>query len=325
MYLTLIVIGQYLLKLIGGFGQRALLLNIYQIGLINMLLLTLPSFNLYDNLIMYNSERIISILGLIILFILILYWNTILISRESKPINLYIILLLTSLTLMILSQDLLLTFILIELSSFILYLLIANYSNGIKYFLLSSLTTTLFLLGILIIYADLGTTHYDLIDTSQATLFSLFFIFKLGLVPFHQLTADLYESLPLSIMVLYQIPIKYSFLILSLNFKLVGLEGIIYFLGLFLILIPAILSIYQFTMKRFLAISSLSYLGLLFLLGLLGSNSEDIILYLFIYSISLLLVLYNKNPYLISLILFSISGMPPFAGFYTNYIFYKIY
>ena len=51
---------------------------------------------------------------------------------------------------------------------------------------------------------------------------------------------------------------------------------------------------------------------------MLGSNSEDIILYLFIYSISLLLVLYNKNPYFISLILFSISGMPPFAGFYTK-------
>ena len=258
MYLTFIIIGQYLLKLIGGFGQRGLILNIYQIGMINLLLLTFPSFNLYDNLMMYNSERIMSILGLLVLFLLILYWNTVLISRESKPINLYIILLLTSLTFMILSQDLLLTFILIELSSFVLYLLIANYSNGIKYFLLSSLTTTFFLLGILIIYSDLGTTHYDLIDTSQATLFSLFFIFKLGLVPFHQLTADLYESLPVSIMVLYQVPMKYSFLILSLNFKLVLVEQI-YFLGFFLILIPAILSIYQFTMKRFLAISSLSY------------------------------------------------------------------
>ena len=69
---------------------------------------------------------------------------------------------------MISSNDWLITVIAWELFNLSLYLLVsinsdaeAALSAAIKYFLLSALTTTFLLLGVALLYALTGSTHYD--------------------------------------------------------------------------------------------------------------------------------------------------------------------
>ena len=41
-------------------------------------------------------------------------------------------------------------------------------------------------------------------------------------------------------------------------------------------------------------------------------------LFLFVYLTSILLLIFNKNPWILSFILLSLSGIPPFVGFFTK-------
>ncbi len=116
-------------------------------------------------------------------------------------------------------------FINIELINLSLYLLIGNYTSGIKYFLLSSIVTTVFLIGITIIYSYYGTLNLDTILCMlhfkyawygfMLFLFTLFF--KLGLFPFHQWSPDLYAGISYKYMMYIQLIIKYGILILLFN------------------------------------------------------------------------------------------------------------
>jgi NADH:ubiquinone oxidoreductase subunit 2 (subunit N) len=122
-------------------------------------------------------------------------------------------------SLLIYSYDWLLLLVSWELFNISLYLLVSiNYklsesslSSTLKYFLLSALSTSLFLLGILFFYISSGSTNFDSI--SLLTFYSLnslelqlasIFIFssillKLAAAPLHNYAIDLYTVIPLYI------------------------------------------------------------------------------------------------------------------------------
>ena len=85
-------------------------------------------------------------------------------------------------------------------------------------------------------------------------------------------------------------------------------------------LISSILTIYQNTLKRFLAYSSLAHQGFLFLV--IYNANYSFLFYLFIYSFSLLLLMiffiYSYNLYLPSLLILSLIGLPPLPGFFAK-------
>jgi NADH:ubiquinone oxidoreductase subunit 2 (subunit N) len=73
------------------------------------------------------------------------------------------------------------------------------------------------------------------------------FLLKLGIFPFHQLTADLYDGLPTKIMMIIQLPIKLGlYLFISGWFNQSSIWGLA-------ILIPAISTQYSYTFKRFIS------------------------------------------------------------------------
>ena len=122
---------------------------------------------------------------------------------------------------MISSNDWLITVVAWELFNLSLYLLVsinsdaeAALSAAIKYFLLSALTTTFLLLGVALLYALTGSTHYDHISLSFSMMnadglsWPIFpvmigmivtFLFKLGAAPFHNWAPDLYDGVPTTI------------------------------------------------------------------------------------------------------------------------------
>jgi NADH:ubiquinone oxidoreductase subunit 2 (subunit N) len=132
--------------------------------------------------------------------------------KYQKKINVeyiyFLIFLPLSLILLLNSTDLIYVYIIIELSSLLLYILIvskkySNYSSeaSLKYFILSSLSSCFLLFGIALFYGMTGTT--DLFEFNKlflnfnvyneyyfgcflSCLFIFFgFLFKLGIFPFH--------------------------------------------------------------------------------------------------------------------------------------------
>ena len=85
-------------------------------------------------------------------------------------------------------------------------------------------------------------------------------------------------------------------------------------------IISSILTIYQNTLKRFLAYSSLAHQGFLFLV--VYNANYSFLYYLFIYSFTLLLLmiffLYSYNLYFPSLLILSLIGLPPLPGFFAK-------
>lgn len=138
--------------------------------------------------------------------------------------------------LLLISNNLFLIYLAIELQSLSLYILasIKRYSNlsieaGLKYFIFGSFASGLLLFGISLIYGFAGTTNLNelyymlylsnLNDISVGILFGYTLIligllFKLGLVPFHYWLVDVYDGSPLLITYFFSILPKISILIL---------------------------------------------------------------------------------------------------------------
>ena len=227
------------------------------------------------------------------------------------------------------SNDLFYIYLGIELQSLSLYILasLKKYSNlsieaGLKYFLLGSFASGMFLYGISIIYVFLGTTSLNDLNSLLFTFveFSggndLFFcfgvgfgmtmilvglLFKLGVAPFHFWIADVYEGSPLIITYFFSVLPKISilFLLIRVFFFSYGFDTFTVFNGVFsyyfisVLIICSLLSIiigsigalYQITIKRLFAYSAIVNMGymVLSLCTLEGSLKFITFYYLFIY------------------------------------------
>nr|UAD89633.1 NADH dehydrogenase subunit 2 [Gracilaria edulis] len=182
------------------------------------------------------------------------------------------------------------------------------------------------------------------------------FLFKLSAAPFHIWSPDVYEGAPLIITAFFSILPKlaiigllFRFLLYTFHDLLLFWQGII-LSSIFLSLIIGTFGAFaQYKWKRFLAYSSINHVGFL-LLGMLQGDLESIssvIFYLIIYIITMIgifsFVINTKiykypnfyqirylddisaiikyNPFLtfsITILLFSLAGIPPLAGFFSK-------
>ncbi len=239
--------------------------------------------------------------------------------------------------LLISSSDLVSIFLAIELQSYGLYLLCTIYRNsesstsaGLTYFLLGGLASCFILLGISLIYANLGITYLDnfyiinnlsnLITEQELKninlhityyipycllLLSVGFLFKISAAPFHFWSPDVYDGIPTIITTFVAIIAKISILVLIL--QIVHYTNNIYISteytwtislllsSLFSLVIGTVLGLIQFRIKRLYAYSTISHLG--FMLLAISINSvesiQSFIFYLVQYSIS------NLNAFII--------------------------
>jgi len=299
---------------------------------------------LFDGLILITPFKLSLILFL--LFIIIL-WIIPLTGNEGDKAESYILILANIIGIIsfILSNDLILTLLGWELFNLSLYLLLSlnqshsHLSSLFKYFIISALSTSILITGILIIYIELGSTNYSTINILkfyhlEGHLLGPFFIMlslllKLGVAPLHNYVIDLYEKAPLHLTFYMFIIPKFSIInlmiIIGCNNDICKIFGVLSFvmgsIGLF----------YQFNLQRFLAFSGLTHLGFI----LLANESSGYISYLLIYCINLLglYLIFRKNItishyyysnfplYLaITILLLSLAGLPPLLGFFAKYI-----
>ena len=212
---------------------------------------------------------------------------------------------------MISSYDLIVFYIGLELQSLSLYVLAAFNRNqtksseaGLKYFILSALSSGLLLYGCSLIYGFSGSTNFYLISenihsSEYGNVFGIVFIlvglaFKIAVVPFHMWAPDVYEGSPTSVTLFFAVVPKIAALTVFIRFLYVPFvnlidqwQMIIIFLSLASMIFGAVAAIGQKNLKRLIAYSSIGHMGYA-LAGLaVGTNSgiQSSIIYISIYLI----------------------------------------
>ena len=277
---------------------------------------------------------------------------------------------------MISSNDLIVFYIGLELQSLALYVLAAFNTNklqsseaGLKYFVLSALSSGLLLYGCSLLYGFTGSTNFDQISIqlnkeNTGAIFAMVFIlvglaFKVSAVPFHMWTPDVYEGAPTSITSYFAVVPKVAGLALFIKFMFIPFSNIllewqtiVIFISIASMILGAIAAMVQKNLKRLLAYSSIGHIGYALAGVATGAISgyQSAVTYISIYvimnigafsclyllkkdgeykeNISDLSGISKKNPLIaisLLIILFSLAGVPPLAGFFAKfYIFVAV-
>ena len=192
----------------------------------------------------------------------------------------------------------------------------------------------------------------------QIMAFVFFFAgmgFKISLVPFHLWTADVYEGAPTVVTSYLSVISKGSaaFVLMTILIKVFApmvaqWQEVLYWVTIASITIANLFAIRQQNLKRFMAFSAISQAGYI-MLGVIGGTAmgmSSLVYYVLVYlaanlgAFSVIAIieqrsgkvemdsyngLYRTNPklaFLMTLSLFSLAGIPPFAGFFSKFFIF---
>lgn len=208
-------------------------------------------------------------------------------------------------------------------------------------------------------FSDIATALVA--EKSALLIFALAFViagigFKLSLVPFHLWTADVYQGAPTAVTSYLSVISKGSaaFAFLVILAQVFGAayshvwEWMLYAVIVLTITIGNLFAMRQRNLKRFLAFSSISQAGYI-MLGIIAMNPygmASMMYYILVYIFSNLAAfgviavierltgkvtiddyngLFKTNPWLaftMMLAMFSLGGIPPFAGFFSKFFIF---
>jgi NADH-quinone oxidoreductase subunit N len=232
------------------------------------------------------------------------------------------------------------------------FILISAFSSGIMMFGLSYLYGSM---GTLY-FSDMST----IVSNNPMSLLGFVFFFaglafKISIVPFHLWTADVYEGAPTGVTAYLSVVSKGAacfVLMFTLHHVFGNIEIVWYHIlwgsSVATIIIGNLFAIRQKDIKRFFAFSSISQAGYI-MLGIMSGSEQGItatVYYVLVYLFSNLAVfgvivsvenqsgrtdiaaydgLYKSNPklaFVMMIAVFSLAGIPPFAGFFSKFFIF---
>jgi NADH-quinone oxidoreductase subunit N len=195
-------------------------------------------------------------------------------------------------------------------------------------------------------------------DVSLGVVFGLVFVlaglaFKMSMVPFHMWTPDVYEGAPTPVTAFFASAAKMAAVAITLRIVIVAFPGIekqwqqiIVFISILSMIVGSFGAIGQTNIKRFMAYSSIGHMGFA-LVGLAAGTEKGVTGVLVYLAIYLLMTLgtfaailsmrigdrYVENigdlaglsrnngwmAFVLAMLMFSLSGIPPLAGFFAKY------
>jgi len=210
------------------------------------------------------------------------------------------------------SNDFLTLYLALELSSLSLYVLstflpqnLYSTESGLKYFVLGSLASTIYLLGFALIYGFSGLSNFNdlgllvgLIDEGNSTiliglaLVTFGLLFKLGAVPFHSWLIDVYDGSPTPITTFFALTPKIAIITVIVrlgwsnsnitNGVLAGGDvnwtHIFYITAILSLIVGTIGAIGQTKIKRLLAYSAVNHIGFILIAFAAGYDTNPSIL-----------------------------------------------
>ena len=290
-------------------------------------------------------------------------------------------------SLMAAAADLIMLYIALETASISLYVLVGfitssprSTEGGMKYFVYGAFASALMLYGLSLIYGMTGGTNIYAIANYvlnggitqvgfnfgnaflvAAILILAGFAFKISAVPFHFWTPDAYEGAPTPVTALLSTASKAAGFAVIFRVFAAGMLGapvadrsnawwtILVAMCIVTMTLGNLLAIYQTSIKRMLAYSSIAHAGYV-IIGLVTFTADGLgaaMFYLFIYVLTNIaafgvIVMFSsqtgsddmkdlaglsrRSPYLalaMMVALLSLGGIPPAAGFIGKFLLFK--
>ena len=273
------------------------------------------------------------------------------------------------LMLMTASLDLMLVFIGLEIASISVYALASidqrspkGSEAGLKYFLLGAFSTGIFLYGVALIYGSTGSANLteilnatvDADDTgvmliTGVIMLAVGFCFKVGVVPFHMWTPDVYQGSPMPITGYMSVAIKagafftfYRIFGIYLDNIQFAWATVFWWLALLTMIGANLVALVQNNVKRLLAYSGIAHSGYLLITVLANNTTSEsgLLYYLAVYTVANMGLfagfvvvanhsehqvevsdyagLGNKQPFIamaLTVFLLSLGGFPATGGF----------
>ena len=222
---------------------------------------------------------------------------------------------------------------------------------GAKYILSALFASGLMLYGISFFYGTTGTLYFEdmvpMINGSALQILAMVFFFtglgfKISLVPFHLWTADTYEGAPTPVTSYLSVVSKAAaaFALMVVLIKVFApmveyWQMLLYIVIVLSITVANLFAIRQKNLKRFLAFSSISQAGYIMLAVISGTPYGMTSLVYYVTAVEQnsggkvnmedYNGLYKTNPKLaivMMLAIFSLAGIPPFAGFFSKFFIF---
>jgi NADH-quinone oxidoreductase subunit N len=273
--------------------------------------ITVEPLFVFDGFGIFNIALILAI-ALVVTMMSYAYFE----QREERKEEYYILLILGTLgaVVLVISKHFVSLFLGLEILSVSLYSMIAYLRQrersdeaGIKYLILAAFSSAFLLFGMALVYATTGAMEFSGIGKflTNATALPLMLVtgigmmivgigFKLGVVPFHMWTADVYEGAPAPVTAFVATVSKGGMVALLVRF-FSEINGHHYFLTLIFTLLAVasmftgnFLALQQKSVKRILAYSSIAHIGYLLVAFLAGGELgvEAVTFYLVAYFIT---------------------------------------
>jgi len=226
-------------------------------------------------------------------------------QTEVWPLFLFSV---SGMLLFVVSNDLLMMFVALEIMSLPLYLLagmarrrrLLSQEAAMKYFLLGAFSSAFFLYGSAMLYGFSGSIDLPVIadqitaKPSQswllligAAFLLIGLLFKVGAVPFHQWVPDVYQGSPTPVTGFMAATVKIAAFGALLRIMYVALGGLqwdwtplLWIIAILTMLVGSVIAITQTDIKRMLAYSSIAQAGFI-LVGVVAATREGLAASLF--------------------------------------------
>jgi len=376
--LILLSLLGFLVLFLGAFGQKRILLPVVILGLVSAFVVNALEWDhntVYYGMMRYDNYAI-SFTGLMIFTVtLIMLLASFHFRNEDSGIaDIYALMIFTLVGALIMTSyaSLVMLFVGIEILSIALYILagsrrmnLSSNEASLKYFLMGAFASGFLLFGITLMYGVTGsfdllvisdyvsaTDEIPMIFITGVMLILIGFSFKIGAVPFHFWTPDVYQGTPTLLTAFMATVVKTAGIAAFFHLFDVCFSGMdsAWFNALWAIsaatmLLGNISAVMQNEAKRMLAWSSVAHAGYLIIpiLALNELSASSIFYYSAAYSVASVTAfavligisgfsndlpldqykgLAKNNPlmtFALVVAMFSLAGIPPLAGFFAKY------